>query len=149
MTLFLAIIGSIGLVALAITGLLWVSRYLHDIRREHDLVFLQILIPKKESKEDKETESEKFSSGKDFKEVLGVMDHLYQSLHSICNGTMSRHWRGQQFFSLEYAALAAPVSEPAPVFDEDKALIRRVAQGKAVAAKMNASKRIKASRRFM
>jgi L-ribulose-5-phosphate 4-epimerase len=34
------------------------------------------------------------------------------------------------------ADLAAPVAEPAPVFDEDKALIRRVAQGKAVAEKM-------------
>ena len=34
------------------------------------------------------------------------------------------------------ASLAAPVAEPAPVFDEDKALIRRVEQGKAVAATM-------------
>ncbi len=69
-------------------------------------MFLQLLVPKKESKEDKETESERFSSGKDFREVLGIMDHLYQSLHSIYDGTFTRHLKGQEFFSLEYAALA-------------------------------------------
>ena len=43
---------------------------------------------------------------------------------------------GQTVLPVVGAELAAPVSEPAPVFDEDKALIRRIEQGKAVAAKM-------------
>ena len=43
---------------------------------------------------------------------------------------------GQTVLPVVGAELAAPVSEPTPVFDEDKALIRRVEQGKAVAAKM-------------
>ncbi len=84
-------------------------RLLADHHREEDLVFLQLLVPKKESKEDKETESEQFSSGKDFKEVLGVMDHLYQSLHSVYNSSFSRYTHGQEFFSLEYAALAGEI----------------------------------------
>jgi hypothetical protein len=89
--------------------LLALMRFIADRRREEELVFLQILVPKKESKEDREKESEQFSSGKDFREVLGVVDHLYQSLHSIFNSTLSRHVRGQDFFSLEYAALAGEI----------------------------------------
>lgn len=72
-------------------------------------MFLQILVPKKESKEDKETEAERFSSGKDFREVIGIMDHLFQTLHSIYEHTMVRHVKGQDFFSLEYAALAGEI----------------------------------------
>ncbi len=80
-----------------------------DHRREKDLVFLQVLVPKKESKEDKEVESEQFSSGKDFREVLGIMDHLYQSLHSLYSGKFKTLWRGRNFFSVEYAALAGEI----------------------------------------
>lgn len=78
-------------------------------RRQEDMVFLQILIPLKESKEDKESANEQYSASQDFKEVLGIMDHLYQSLFAIYNGKFSRHWKGQPFFSLEYAALAGEI----------------------------------------
>jgi L-ribulose-5-phosphate 4-epimerase len=43
---------------------------------------------------------------------------------------------GQTVLPVIGADIATPVAEPAPVFDEDKALIRRVEQGIAVAAKM-------------
>lgn len=86
-----------------------VLRRIADHHREEELVFLQILVPKKESKEDKETESEQFSSGKDFKEVLGVMDHFYQSLHSLYDPRFSRIFSDQEFVSLEYAALAGEI----------------------------------------
>ena len=78
------ILWSLGTLALAVAGgagLLALLRLQADRRREQDLVFLQLLMPKKESKEDKEVESEQFSTGKDFREVLGVMDHLYQTRH--------------------------------------------------------------------
>ncbi len=84
-------------------------RLLTDWRREKQLVFLQILTPKKESKEDKEQESEQFSSAKDFKEVLGIMDHLYQTLSSLQDSSIRRYWRGNPFFSVEYAALAGEI----------------------------------------
>lgn len=86
-----------------------VLRKWHDMKRQEKMVFLQILIPKKESKEDKETTSEQFSSGQDFKEVIGIMDHLYQSLYGIYNSRISRFWRGQEFLSLEYAALGGEI----------------------------------------
>ncbi len=105
--LFLAI----GLVLLALlpVGLLALLRYLADLKRQEDLVFLQILVPIKEGKEDKETDSERFSSGQDFKEVLGIMDHLYQSLYALHDHHLSRLWHGQPFLSMEYAALAGEI----------------------------------------
>ncbi|PIR52646.1 hypothetical protein COU76_05260 [Candidatus Peregrinibacteria bacterium CG10_big_fil_rev_8_21_14_0_10_49_10] len=89
--------------------LFWLARLAADWSRERDVVFLRILVPKKESKEDKETESERYSSGQDFKEILGIMDHLYQSLHGLYNEGISRWWKGQAFFSLEYAALQGEI----------------------------------------
>lgn len=43
---------------------------------------------------------------------------------------------GKTILPVVGAEMATPVAEPAPVFDEDKALIRRIEQGVAVAAKM-------------
>lgn len=102
------IIGALGAVITVYVGL-WFSRRINDIHREEEMVFLQILVPKKESKEDKEASSEQFSSGQDFKEVIGIMDHLYQSLYGIYNSQMSRYWKGQDFLSLEYAALGGEI----------------------------------------
>ncbi|MEI8229986.1 MAG: type IV secretion system DNA-binding domain-containing protein [Candidatus Peregrinibacteria bacterium] len=92
-----------------VAGVLWALRFFADRQREMDLIFLRILVPKKDSKEDKERDSEKYSSGQDFKEVLGVMDHLYQSLFSLYNSKVSRYWKGQPFLSMEYAALAGEI----------------------------------------
>lgn len=102
----------IGIVLLLTSISWWFLRHgkaVHLRHRQTDLVFLQILIPIKESKEDKETDNERYSSGQDFKEVLGIMDHLYQSLFSMYNGRLNRHWKGQNFFSLEYAALGGEI----------------------------------------
>ncbi len=85
----------------------WILRWSADKRREEEIVFLQLLVPKKESREEKESETDQF--GKDYKEVIGVMDHLYQSLHALERDGMKRHWLGQPFFSLEYAALAGEI----------------------------------------
>jgi hypothetical protein len=105
--LLIAIAVLIALAA-AVAGVLFFLRKRAEHHREEDLVFLQLLIPKKESKEDRETESQQFSSS-DFKEVLGVMDHLYQTLASLYNDRFNRLWRGQDFFSVEYAALAGEI----------------------------------------
>ena len=104
------IIAAIGLllgIAAATAVALSLLRWNADRKREEEIVFLQLLVPKKESREEKESESEQF--GKDYKEVIGVMDHLFQSLHALHNGKLSRHWTGQPFFSLEYAALAGEI----------------------------------------
>lgn len=105
----LSAVGIVLLLAGAGTGTLWFLRYLADLRRERDLVFMQILMPKKESKEDKEIEGEQFAAAKTFKDVLGVMDHLFQTLSSLKVHGIKRYWSGSHFFSLEYAALAGEI----------------------------------------
>jgi hypothetical protein len=97
------------LLALAAAGwaALWLMRLRADRKREEDLVFLQLLVPKKETREEKDSDTDQF--GKDYKEVIGVMDHLYQSIHGIYNESVSHHWSGQPFFSVEYAALAGEI----------------------------------------
>lgn len=104
---FLIILGVLAALCTAIVASGMVMRAKAMRKREQDLVFLQILVPKKESKEDKEAESEQFS-GNDFREVLGVMDHLYQSLFSYSGG-LSNFLHGQTFISFEYAALAGEI----------------------------------------
>jgi len=74
------------------------------------MVFLKILVPQKESKEDRERESEAFSSGKDFKEVVGVMSQFFSSLHSIYGSTFADKIKGQEFLSLEYAVLKGEIN---------------------------------------
>ena len=69
------------------------------------MVFLQVSVPLKDSKEDRERESEQFSSGKSFKEVNDVMTHLYEALHSIYGGDFINKITGQDFFSCEYVIL--------------------------------------------
>jgi len=108
MNLIPVVIGLI-LAGVIIHLLLWMSRRWHERRMEQDLVFLQLLVPKKESKEDKEVESEQFSTGKDFKEVLGVMEHLFEALHGIYVTRIERLWRGHPFISVEYAALGGEI----------------------------------------
>ena len=95
--------------ASVVFGILWMLRMRADKKRERDLVFLQILMPKKESKEDKEAESEQFSSGKTFKEVLGITDHMFQTLASLQISGIQSWWKGSHFFSLEYASLAGEI----------------------------------------
>ena len=101
----------IGLISAGIIGFLglWLSKRLTDRSRGEDMMFLQIIVPKKESKEDKETTSEQFSTGQDFKEIVGVMDHLYQSIYGMYNTRVSRFWKGQNYLSLEFAALEGEI----------------------------------------
>jgi L-ribulose-5-phosphate 4-epimerase len=62
--------------------------------------------------------------------ALGSVLHTHQKWASMMAIA------GQTILPVIDAELATPVAEPAPVFDKDKALIRRVEQGIAVAARM-------------
>jgi hypothetical protein len=91
--------GAVSICVLILTGL----RLLSDRRRELNLVFLQVTMARKESREDKQTEAEE--KGKDFKEVVGVMDHLFQSLYATYDHRFTRFFSGQEFFSVELATM--------------------------------------------
>lgn len=67
------------------------------------MVFLKVLIPKKESKEDREKEGSTYASEKDFKETIGVMTHFFEAIHSVHEEDFKYYIIGQDFFSLEYA----------------------------------------------
>lgn len=79
-------------------------RYRSNLERSLNMVFLEIKVPKKESKEDREVEGEQFSNQRDFKEIGGgVMMHFYEALHSLYENRIEHFFKGQDFLSLEYA----------------------------------------------
>ena len=73
---------------------------LKDRRRAMELVFLQILIPKKDNKEDREKEGEQFGTGKEFTKIVGVMTQLFSSMHAI----RDNKWRNKIFYSDYFTA---------------------------------------------
>lgn len=91
-----------GVVAVVYFGIL-ISKAAYDKKRSYDMIFLKIMVPKKESKEDRD--EEQASGGKDFKETLGVASHLFESLHSIYGGNFKNKFTGEDFFALEYAVI--------------------------------------------
>ncbi|MBD3328265.1 type IV secretion system DNA-binding domain-containing protein [Candidatus Peregrinibacteria bacterium] len=92
-----------GLAYLLFLGLLLLIRYKSNRDRTMKMVFLKIMIPKKESRE--EREAEQSSSQNDYKEVIGVASHLFDSLHSIYSSDFKNFFLGQDFFSFEYAVI--------------------------------------------
>ncbi len=83
---FLANPFQIGLMTLAIiVGIVvgWkifvkVIRFLHALKKSKKLVYMKILIPRKESKKDREEQTEK-----DFKEVVAVMEQLFRAVYEL------------------------------------------------------------------
>lgn len=73
--------------------------------RSLDMIFLKVMVPKKESKEDREEEQAAYGASKDFKEILGSASHLFEALHSIYSGAAKAYFIGQNFFSVEYVVM--------------------------------------------
>lgn len=80
-----------------------------DEQRMKDMVFLQIRVPRKESKEDVEKETQAYSAQKSFKEIIGVMTHFYESLHSMYDKRFRYHFMGQDYLSLEYVVINSEI----------------------------------------
>lgn len=95
----------LGVLAAAVFILLlwWVIRARVNYRRCMEMVFLKVLIPKKESKEDREKEGSTYAGEKDFKEIIGIMTQFFEAIHSIHDDDVKHFIMGQEFFSLEYA----------------------------------------------
>lgn len=110
MEAFLSILQVVLLIGAILVAALIIFRIYKNRERTLDMVFLKVLIPQNESKEDRDRENEAFSTGKDFKEVLGVMTHFFTSLHSIHGGRFKDKIKGQDFLSLEYAVLESEIN---------------------------------------
>ncbi len=80
--------------------ILWWRRK-SDFERSINLTFLQVLIPKKESKEDQERERDQTS---EIRRVVGVGEHFLATLHGIYSSDLRKIFQNQDFLSLEYVA---------------------------------------------
>ncbi|MBN1494712.1 type IV secretion system DNA-binding domain-containing protein [Candidatus Peregrinibacteria bacterium] len=107
--LLTTLLGLISAGALVSLGL-FIYRRLVNYKRSINMVFLKILVPLKESKDDREREQESHSKSSDFKEVIGIMSQFYQSLHSIYSSDFSNKFKGQNFLSFEYAVLNSEIN---------------------------------------
>jgi len=105
MSIWLLIVLIVLGVAAAIIVLVYLFRYQMNLNRALNMVFLEIKVPKKESKEDREVEGEKYSASKDFKEVIGIMTHFYEALNSLYSERWYKIFRSQEFFSFELATI--------------------------------------------
>jgi len=99
-------------ITLGIVVLLWIGASLltrwHNFKRSIELVFLRVMIPKKDSREDKsgsDAEHEQFGSGKEFRKIQGIMVHLLENLQILFSRKLQGRFIGQDFFSLEYAVI--------------------------------------------
>lgn len=81
----------------------WFLRLRANRARCLSMAFLKILIPKKESKEDREKEGSTYAAEKDLKEYIGVMSHFFEAIHSIYEEDFKYYITGQDFLSFEYA----------------------------------------------
>ncbi|MFH0776224.1 MAG: hypothetical protein V1936_01270, partial [Patescibacteria group bacterium] len=99
--LAVAAIAAIWLISLILTR--WMN-----FKRSLELVFLRVLIPKKDSKDDKsggDASHEQFGTGKEFKKITGIMVHFLENMQIVFSRKFRNRFIGQNFFSLEYAMI--------------------------------------------
>src|SRR3989338_954910 len=99
----------VGAAALAAAILQYV-RFKTNLERSFNMVFLNVRVPKKESKEDREVEGEQYSNQKDFKEITGgIMTQFFEALYSMHIHEWHKVLTAQDFLSFEYAVLEEQV----------------------------------------
>jgi len=85
-------------------------RYKVNLERSLNMVFLDIRVSKKDSKEDRDMEGEQYSAQMDFKEIAGgVMSQFYSSLYALYSGRWEKIFKQQDFLSFEYAVMDGEV----------------------------------------
>lgn len=103
--IFLQILGIIIFLGLIVFLVIWRIRSKSNLNRSLNMVFLRVTVPIKDSKEDREQESEMFATGKSQKETNDVMTHFYEAIHTIYAGYAINLLKGEDFFSCEYVIL--------------------------------------------
>lgn len=105
MSVFLQILAVIVTIAIFLSFIWWKIRTQKNLERSLNMVFLKVSVPIRDSKEDRERETEQYSSGKSHKEVSDVMTHFFESIHSAHSSDYIKKITGQDFFSCEYVVL--------------------------------------------
>ncbi|MFA5792854.1 MAG: type IV secretion system DNA-binding domain-containing protein [Candidatus Gracilibacteria bacterium] len=100
MYLQIIVLALLGLSA-GVAGTLIFLRWEANRQRCLSMTFLRIRIPKKESKEDKEQDSDALGTNRDFKDQIGIMRQFFESLSALYNPTWRRFLYGQDFMSCE------------------------------------------------
>ncbi len=91
-----------------------------DFNRALNIIFLSVLIPKKESDLD-----EKKETIKDFKEQISIMEQLLASLKSLYSGSWWSKLYGQDYISFEYVAYAKEINFIVVVPKKAKILVEK------------------------
>jgi len=82
----------------------------YNRKRSLQMVFLKILVPKKEGKEEKDKEGEQFGTSKDFTKQIGIMTQCLESIHALASSRLwYRYIAGQHFYSFEIVAIDGQV----------------------------------------
>lgn len=94
----------------AFSLMLWVLTYLIqeyvDRKRMLEMVFLRVMVPKMEGKQEKEDEGEQFGTQKDYIKQVGIMTQCLESLHTLYSKRLvHKYVTGQDFYSFEIVAL--------------------------------------------
>jgi hypothetical protein len=98
------IVGVLFLIGLIIVSIHLIEWHFNK-KRSLQMVFLKVMVPKKEGKQDKEDEGEQFGSSKDFTKQIGVMTQCIEQLHALSSSRLwYRYIAGQEFYSFEIVA---------------------------------------------
>jgi hypothetical protein len=76
-----------------------------DQTRAWNLIFFRILIPKKDTKEEKESEGEQFGTSKDFTKIIGVMSQLFSSFQALRDSGLKEYFFRSDYFTCEYSVI--------------------------------------------
>ena len=90
------------LVIATFLGTKWWLHHRADHHRSLSMVFLKIRVPKKESKEDRESESDSMGANRDFKDTVAIMKQFFEALGAIDDSSWRYHFFGNDFLSCEY-----------------------------------------------
>lgn len=95
-----AVIVGVAAIVAVFLFIYWL-RWKKDFNRSLDFIFLQIMIPKKESKEEYERERDQTN---EIRKVIGIGEHFFATLHGIYSRDIKNIFTNQDFLSLEYIA---------------------------------------------
>lgn len=90
-----ALLGSAGFMVLY-----WL-RQKHDFERSLNFTFLQVSIPKKDSKDDMDRDRDQIS---EVRKVLAIGDQFFSSINGLYTSDLKALWQRQDYVSLEYIA---------------------------------------------